>query len=81
MENFNTPRYLEDMRTQVLQILSNVSPISAPILTGQDGTTQVPSLTNIMDVSEDRRVEQQRQEDMQPDSAGGDVPDEDVMQD
>jgi histone deacetylase 1/2 len=47
MENFNTPRYLEDMRAKVLTILSAVGSsgvsTSTPILTGQDGTTQIPA--------------------------------------
>ncbi|CAE7389932.1 HDAC1 [Symbiodinium microadriaticum] len=43
MENLNTPRYLDDIRTQLFQILDGVEHApSVPIFTGQDGTTQVP---------------------------------------
>lgn len=43
MENQNTPKYLEKIRLQVLQILDSVE--AAPgtqIFTGQEGTTQIP---------------------------------------
>lgn len=44
MENLNSPKYLDGILTQVLQILDNVecSP-SVPIFTGQVGTTLIPS--------------------------------------
>ena len=43
MQNLNSQRYLEEMTTNVLQILQQVEAApSAAILTGQDGTTQVP---------------------------------------
>jgi histone deacetylase 1/2 len=44
MENQNSPKYLENIRIQVLQILDSVE--AAPgtqIHTGQDGTTQIPA--------------------------------------
>jgi len=43
MQNLNSPKYLEEIKLQVLQVLDGVeiSP-SAPILTGQAGTTQIP---------------------------------------
>ena len=45
MQNLNTPRYIDDMKNQVLQILKNVEIApSAPILTGADGTTQIPPI-------------------------------------
>lgn len=43
MQNLNSPRYLEDIKLQVLQVLDGVEIApSAPILTGQAGTTQIP---------------------------------------
>lgn len=42
MENLNTPKYLEDIRMQVLQILDGVNAPGTQIFTGQDGTTQIP---------------------------------------
>ncbi len=45
MQNLNSPKYLEDMTNNVLQILNKVEIApSVPILTGQDGTTQVPPM-------------------------------------
>lgn len=44
MENQNSPKYLENIRVQVLQILDSVE--AAPgtqIFTGQEGTTQIPA--------------------------------------
>jgi histone deacetylase 1/2 len=45
MQNLNSPRYLEETKTSVLQILDSleIAP-SAPILTGQAGTTHIPSV-------------------------------------
>ena len=43
MQNLNTPKYLEDIKLQVLQVLDGVDATSAPILTGQVGTTQTPA--------------------------------------
>ena len=52
MQNLNSQRYLEEMTTNVLQILQQVEAApSAAILTGQDGTTQVPD-TFKMDTDE-----------------------------
>jgi histone deacetylase 1/2 len=42
MENLNTPKYLEDIKNEVLQILDGVEPVSGQIHTGQTGTTQIP---------------------------------------
>ena len=42
MENLNSPKYMESIRTQVLQILDTVQPVGTQIFTGQDGTTQIP---------------------------------------
>ena len=41
MENLNTPKYLEDIKVQVLNILDGVEAVSTPIYTGQDGTSQI----------------------------------------
>lgn len=42
MENLNSPKYLEDIRNQVLQILDGVEPVGSQIFTGQVGTTLIP---------------------------------------
>ncbi len=42
MENQNSKKYLEDTKVQVLSILDCVYPVGAQILTGQDGTSQIP---------------------------------------
>lgn len=42
MENLNTPKYLDEMRTEVLSILDEVQPHGSQIHTGQAGTTQIP---------------------------------------
>lgn len=42
MENLNTPKYLDEMRTEVLSILDEVQPHGSQIHTGQIGTTQIP---------------------------------------
>lgn len=43
MENLNSAKYLEDVRTQVLKILDDVEAVpSTQIHTGQEGTTQIP---------------------------------------
>jgi hypothetical protein len=43
MQNLNSPKYLEEIKLQVLQVLDGVEIApSAPILTGQAGTTQIP---------------------------------------
>ena len=48
MQNLNSPRYLDDVKTSVLKVLDgcDIAP-GAPILTGADGTTQVPSVFNM----------------------------------
>jgi histone deacetylase 1/2 len=48
MANLNSPRYLDDVKMNVLKVLDgcDIAP-SAPILTGADGTTQVPSIFNM----------------------------------
>lgn len=53
MQNLNSPKYLEDVTTNVLKILDEVeSAPSAPILTGADGTTQIPSIFKMEDDAE-----------------------------
>jgi histone deacetylase 1/2 len=42
MENLNSPRYLEEIKQEVLTILDGVHPVSTQIFTGQAGTTQIP---------------------------------------
>jgi hypothetical protein len=42
MENLNSPKYLQSICTQVLQILDTVQPVGTQIFTGQDGTSQIP---------------------------------------
>jgi histone deacetylase 1/2 len=43
MQNLNSPKYLEEIKLQVLQVLDGVEIApSAPILTGQAGTPQIP---------------------------------------
>mgnify|MGYP006952887522 CR=1 FL=1 len=44
MENLNTKPYLESIKQQLFEILSNVSPTGAQIQTGQPGTSLPPSL-------------------------------------
>ena len=44
MENLNSQRYLDDIRSEVLTILNDVEIApSTQIFTGQIGTTQIPS--------------------------------------
>jgi histone deacetylase 1/2 len=43
MENLNSPKYLQSICTQVLQILDTVQPVGTQIFTGQDGTSQIPA--------------------------------------
>ena len=66
MENMNTNKYLEEMKNQVLSILSCVSPVSTQIHTGQAGTTIIPS--DAMDIEEDKKIEQDKQVDTKPNS-------------
>lgn len=42
MENLNSPKYIEDIRNQVLQILDGVDCPGTQIFTGQIGTSQIP---------------------------------------
>jgi histone deacetylase 1/2 len=68
MENLNTPKYLENMKNQVLQILSRVDKPGTQIHTGQVGTTQMPR--DLQDVGGDARAEQERMEDSNPELSG-----------
>ena len=47
-----------------MQILSKVEPVSVPILTGQDGTTQIPP--DLIDVAAEKRLDQELLEDQYP---------------
>jgi hypothetical protein len=48
MENLNTPKYLDDIKTQVLRILDDVEIApGAQIFTGQTGTSQIPDAMDI----------------------------------
>ena len=56
MQNLNSPKYLEDIKMQVLQVLDGVEIApSAPLLTGQAGTTQIPP--HIQDIDRGSTVE------------------------
>ena len=69
MENLNSAKYLEDMTTQVLQILDGVE--IAPgtqIFTGQDGTTTIPDA--FPTATQDDR-ERATGADTKPDETGG----------
>lgn len=51
MENLNTPKYVDDIRTQVLDILSSCDPApGTQIHTGQPGTTQHPTSMEVEDM-------------------------------
>ncbi len=53
MENQNSPKFLEEMTSQVLQILDGVEAVpSVPISTGQAGTTQIPPPSNDHTINE-----------------------------
>jgi hypothetical protein len=74
MENLNTPSYLENTRSDILQLLSRVTPVpSTQIHTGQAGTTLIPDAMDVVTESEtglsstSGTVEQQRMEDECPD--------------
>jgi histone deacetylase 1/2 len=70
MENANTPRYLEDIKMQVLQVLDGVE--AAPgtqIFTGQDGTTQIPSA--FMEGASKVRDDEDQNPDVRPHEYGG----------
>ena len=51
MENLNTPKYMDDIRSQVLDILSSCEPApGTQIHTGQAGTTQHPTSMEVDDM-------------------------------
>ena len=64
MENYNSQKYLEEIKNQVLRVLDGVQLApGAQIFTGQDGTTQIPPA--MMDI--DVKGEEEQFEDNNPD--------------